>query len=322
MRIIALVFLIQLTRVSFCSADILYPTPNYRIISDQWCSDVPPNKCRVLGTVLFGGLPLENALIATFPKTVFTRTDSLGQFGLMLNEADSVIYMYHATHGEIVMNPYQYKGGHEVVLEFIATNTWLYPECDKPVIYLSSPTPIPVEIMLNFKGDLTFSYPKYENGWNVLVNGDEIYDLSSKKTHPYLFWEGLHPTLDFVTAENEFVGFVLKTDTIVPFLESKLEFLGLNFRERTDFITYWAPLIIQYKYIVAQFILDQDYNELIASLSIYPKPDAIRRIFMCFKGFDERPTFKVRSQELKPFSRQGFTLIEWGGSDLTKFSKI
>jgi hypothetical protein len=25
---------------------------------------------------------------------------------------------------------------------------------------------------------------------------------------------------------------------------------------------------------------------------------------------------------LKPISRQGFTLIEWGGSDLSKFSKL
>ncbi len=315
MRILTLLFVL-VNSTSFCAVEKRFPSPNYRIVSDQWCADVLPNKCRVVGTVVFDGLPLENALIATYPKTVSTRTDSLGRFGLILNEMDSVIFMYHSTHGEIVMNPYHYKGGHEVVLEFIATDTWLYPEEYKPVIYLSSPTPLSVEIMLNFKGELTFSYPNYENGWSVLVHENEIIDQSTNDAYPYLFWEGRDPALDFNYTEDQFVGFVLKTDTIVPFLEAKLEFLGLNYRERTDFITYWAPRIMENNYIIAQFLIDDDYDRYVAEISIHPKPDAMRRIFLLYKGFDGRPTLEVQPQVLKPFSRLGFTLIEWGGSEL------
>ena len=322
MRILILFFMILLTSQAFCEDERLQPNQNYTIISDQKCSDVPPNKCRIVGIVHSEGNPVANALISTYPKTVSTKTDALGYFGIMVSETDSVLYFYDPRYGEIVVNPYHYRGGHEVVLEFIVTETWLYPEEDKPVIYLSSPTPVSVELKLEFKGELTFSYPTYEKGWNLIVKGDQIYDLSTQRTYPYLFWEGRDPNLDFVYSESQFLGFVLKTDTIVQFLETKLDFLGLNFRERTDFITYWAPRIMEHKYIIAQFLIDDEYEQLIAEITIDPHPDAMRRIFLLYKGFNERPTLDVHPQVLKPISRQGFTLIEWGGSDLSKFSKL
>lgn len=322
MRILILFFMTLLTKQGFCGDDRKQPNQNYAIISDQKCSDVPPNKCRIVGVVLFEGSPVSNALISTFPKTVSTKTDSLGKFGLMVGATDSVLYFYDPRYGEIVMDSYHFSNGHEVVLAFYVANAWEFPEQDKPVIYLSSPGPISATIQLKFKGELLFSYPTYEKGWNVRVNGDEIYDQTTNRTYSYLFWEGRDPALDFAYSEDQFLGFVLKTDTIVPFLETKLDFLGLNFRERTDFITYWAPRIMEHNYIIAQFLIDDQYHQLIAEIVIDPNPDAMRRIFLLYKGFEERPTLDVHPQVLKPFSRQGFTLIEWGGSDLTKFSKL
>ena len=79
---------------------------------------------------------------------------------------------------------------------------------------------------------------------------------------------------------------------------------------------------MEHNYIIAQFLIDDQYHQLIAEIVIDPNPDAMRRIFLLYKGFEELPTLDVHPQLLKPFSRQGFTLIEWGGSDLTKFSKL
>jgi len=295
--------------------------PSYAVVADQYCANVPPNKCRVRGTATYNGIPIENCIIATYPKTISTHTDSEGQYGLMLIETDSVIYFFDRQYGEIVIYPYHFKGGHEVVLDFYAENTWLYPEADKPVIYLHSSTPIDVELSLKFKGEMTFSYPNYENGWRVNVSGDDIYDKVSHSNYPYLFWEGRYPYLDFVYVENEMNGFVIKTDTIVSFLENQLAFLGLNRHETTDFITYWAPQMIHYNFIVAQFLMDDVYEKFIAEIVINPKPDSMQRIFMLFKGYDDRPTFEVKPQNFNSFERFGFSVVEWGGSDLTQSSQ-
>lgn len=49
-----------------------------------------------------------------------------------------------------------------------------------------------------------------------------------------------------------------------------------------------------------------------AKLDIKPEPDSILRVFMAFKPLAKPVT--VREQILEPFVRQGFTVIEWGGT--------
>lgn len=122
MRILILFFMSLLTKQGFCGDERIQPNQNYAIISDQKCSDVPPNKCRIVGVALFEGSPVSNALISTFPKTVSAKTDSLGKFGLTVSETDSVLYFYDPRCREIVMNPYHFSNGHEVVLAFYVAN--------------------------------------------------------------------------------------------------------------------------------------------------------------------------------------------------------
>ena len=50
------------------------------------------------------------------------------------------------------------------------------------------------------------------------------------------------------------------------------------------------------------------------SLNITPKPDTLIRILMEFKALDE--PIKVKEQELTPIQRSGYTVVEWGGTEI------
>ena len=47
-------------------------------------------------------------------------------------------------------------------------------------------------------------------------------------------------------------------------------------------------------------------------MEITPVPDSILRVHMVFKRIEE--PVEIREQTLKPFTRKGFTVVEWGGS--------
>ena len=49
-------------------------------------------------------------------------------------------------------------------------------------------------------------------------------------------------------------------------------------------------------------------------LEINPKPDTIIRVLMEFKGLDKR--IYVKEQKLTSPNRYGFTVVEWGGTEL------
>ena len=64
------------------------------------------------------------------------------------------------------------------------------------------------------------------------------------------------------------------------------------------------------KYNLIHFA-DKQYTDD-APLTINPKPDSVLRVFMVYKPLDEK--IKIEEQEIKPFERSGFTVIEWGGT--------
>ena len=53
-----------------------------------------------------------------------------------------------------------------------------------------------------------------------------------------------------------------------------------------------------------------------AQLNISPKPDSILRVFMAYKPLEKYK--EVKKQELTPFVREGFTVVEWGGCCVTE----
>ena len=49
-------------------------------------------------------------------------------------------------------------------------------------------------------------------------------------------------------------------------------------------------------------------------LDVNPKPDSIIRVMMSYKGLDK--PINVREQKLKAADRTGFTVVEWGGTEI------
>lgn len=176
----------------------------------------------------------------------------------------------------------------------------------KPVIYLYPTQKTNVSVSLDYDGVLTHTYPKYNNGWNVLAYPDgKLIDQKDEREYSYLFWEGKSNTqYDFSK------GFVVKGTDTVSFLQEKLSYMGLTPKEYNEFIVYWIPLMQDNTYNFITF--QQDAYTEHAKLNIAPTPDSMLRIFMAYKPLDA--FVDVEPQNLDTFNRTGFSVIEWGGT--------
>lgn len=177
----------------------------------------------------------------------------------------------------------------------------------KPVIYLYPETESEVAVKLNLNGELTCTYPKYNDGWHVSASPDGTLRDKSGKEYNYLYWEGeTNIAFDFTH------GFCVKGEDTAEFLEVALESLGLNRREANEFIVYWLPLMETNPYNVIAF-QEEEYTNA-AKLEITPTPNTVIRVFMAYTPSD---TFlKIPPQTLTAPTRNGFTVVEWGGTQV------
>ena len=179
--------------------------------------------------------------------------------------------------------------------------------CYKPVIYLYPEKETEVNVTLDLNGELTCTYPAYENGWNVIASPDGTLTDKSGKIYNYLYWEG------DTYAEYDFSkGFCVKGEDTASFLEYALERLGLTRREANEFIVYWLPLMQNNEYNVITF-QTKAYTDS-ARLSVTPSPDTLIRVFMAFKASPE--FVEIDNQTLTAPERMGFTVVEWGGCEI------
>lgn len=176
----------------------------------------------------------------------------------------------------------------------------------KPVIYLYPTEKEIVEVKLNYKGQLTCTYPEYRDGWTVEAAPDgTLINLEDNREYSYLYWEGIS-NIKWDMSK----GFVVKGEDTRNFLQDKLEFMGLKPREYNEFIVYWLPILEENEYNLINFAGDQYEEE--AELQINPKPDSILRVMMVYKPL--KKPIVIEPQELKSFERKGFTVVEWGGT--------
>ena len=180
----------------------------------------------------------------------------------------------------------------------------------KPIIYLYPEKEKEVEVKLLNKDLITCSYPKYEDGWSVLAepNGD----LIDKQTGRNLY--ALYYESDLVkNAKVEDEGFSIKGEDTAKFMEEKLKELGLNDRESEEFIVYWLPKLEANKYNYIRFLSKEEIEENMP-LEITPNPDSVIRVWMSYKGLDK--PVDVEEQIIETPERTGFTVVEWGGTEI------
>lgn len=180
----------------------------------------------------------------------------------------------------------------------------------KPIIYLYPESKIDVSVKLGYPDKLTVTYPKYDNGWNVTAYPDGTLTLKNTGRQLYsLFWEGVNTVSNGIRED----GFIVEGKNISSFLEEKLSILGLNDREIEEFIIYWLPKMQNNKYNYIRFETKEEQDKNMP-LIVNPKPDIVIRVNMEYKALDKRVS--VKEQELNKAERNGFTVVEWGGTIL------
>ena len=181
---------------------------------------------------------------------------------------------------------------------------------DKPVVYLypERETDVHVELELT-EAELSTTYPRYNNGWDVTAYADgKLVNKADGTHHRYLFWDAVNCRTHFDFSK----GFCVAGSDTESFLKEKLTYMGMTEEEMNEFIVYWLPRMEHNKYNLITFQGDAYTNS--AKLDITPKPDSVLRIFMAYAPLEE--AIDIEPQQLETFERNGFAVVEWGGSEI------
>ena len=128
------------------------------------------------------------------------------------------------------------------------------------------------------------------------------------REYSYLFWRG-YTQHRWDLSE----GFVVRGEDTVAFLQEMLAGMGLIPREYNEFIVYWVPQMQDNRYNIITFSTLEEY-ERVAGLVVSPRPDSILRIHMAWQRMSE--PVDIPPQQFAPFERRGFTVVEWGGTEV------
>ena len=175
----------------------------------------------------------------------------------------------------------------------------------KPVIYLYPAESMQVDVKLDVDGELLSTWPIYDNGWTVTAQPDGTLTDADGNEYSYLFWDARSDV------EYDFSkGFCVAGEDTGEFLRETLSHMGLTPKEYNEFIVYWLPLMQENPYNLIAF--QGDVYEESAELTITPEPDSMLRVFMAWKPLEEPE--EIAPQTVEPFVREGFAVVEWGGS--------
>ncbi len=176
----------------------------------------------------------------------------------------------------------------------------------KPVLYLY-PKENNTKVTVTFEKPelLTTTYPKFINKWSVVANKNgDLYDKDGKYYYGLYWEENGHTPVSFEE------GFYVTKDKAIEFLEEKLDTVGLNSKEKNEFIMYWLPILEKNEKSLVYFELTNE-REAYNKLNITPNPDSLLRVAIHVKKVDKKTN--IKKQKLKTFKRKGFTAVEWGG---------
>jgi len=228
-------------------------------------------------------------------------------------------FMFYANsqYREIIIPKLKLNSGYALTVELNFKTTERNIMVKKPVIYLYPEERTVVHLKVKPAGDMTFTYPEHgDNGWQVTAEPNGELSVNGKMLN-YLFWE----------SEQAFskTDFEIATGTIVPktqtvdFLSETLTHIGLNSKEQADFITFWGPQLQKHDQSLIQFIFNDEADKF-GELQIRPAPDSIIRVYILISDATGISDSNIVPQKFPHFERSGFTVVEWGGSNLTEIS--
>gem|GEM_PF-537595 len=294
---------------------------NYSILYCKNDASVPKGTAKVEFTFRMEyGVTVRDSVLLSYNgigKTV--KPDQFGRAEITLPAGKYAFQFYYMSdYMEIYTDSILLKSGCKTGINVVFENSRIPVIAEKPVIYVYPEHTMDINIQLNVNGELGFTYPKYNNGWNVNADPDGTIRTNGK-TFDYLFWDAA-TSVNLNSIEEE-SGFILKRDSLSNFFETQLTAMGLNSRERQDFITYWCPLMQKNETSYIHFMFNEEYSS-IATLNVTPKPDNIFRVFMVWSDATEIDAKNIHPQTVEIFKRTGSTVVEWGGAEAKQISEV
>jgi phosphopantetheinyl transferase (holo-ACP synthase) len=297
--------------------------PSVWVIKDSISKSIPKDSVRLV----FHVMDQSNQLMLNQHSTViqmkvdgkmkkFTIKDKKRTFKLSLsNGKHNLSFFINANFEELHFNQ-ELIGGHyyEIGMNFEGSaSSGRQIMVEKPVIYLYSEADQPFSLKIKTAADLQFTYPNYESEWKGIVSKNGTIQMNGSN-YPYLFWDASLSVerlkLNWSNADQ------IQGVQVIDYLINQLNYLGMNEKEKTDFITYWGPRMQQMKYIQVLWIQNDALNP-IATLDISPSFNQ-NRIYLVFQETSQpvEHTLELRLNPLKPMNRSGNYLIEWGGIEV------
>lgn len=174
----------------------------------------------------------------------------------------------------------------------------------KPNIYLYPEKTEELSVYVTPKGKITKSIPEYNEGWKVTVDPSGKID----NTYGFLFYEA---SLNYQFTLNK--GWIINKGSFNEEMNSILTSIGLNSKEKADFIEYWSKELNWQKSRYAAYYLDpKEINEAI-KINLSKEPDSILRAYFYFVPLNDNENLEIKKPKINEFKRNGFTVVEWGG---------
>lgn len=270
---------------------------------------------KVTGTITSEGIALNKVKVSVEGTEKFTFTNKKGKFKINAIQGDVLEFSHPEKETSTVT-----IGSNSKIVNITLRKKGDIPKImlKKPVIYLYPKEKTDIELSINFEGKMLTTFPKLEKSWKVTAyeNG-QIFDKKTNRFYTSLFWDG---EISYPVSHYQYkTGFVVEKEKLTSFLIEKLEFMGLNTVETNDFIQYWLPILEQNDNTFIHFLVNDEYN-VFSTNNVNPKPDTSIRIFMEFFKIDA--PISIVPQLLPSTKRNGFTLVEWGGSDVSNMKPI
>ncbi len=316
-------FIILLISVQAYSDELQKRLPDFRIISEEKSELVKSDEVQII--VEYKGFSATE-LLKDGSVQLQTAWDS-ELFTFSLTPSASYVYQLKAGiktfkaflmqgYDELIATDIELKGG-----TIVHAEAWFHEVdemiiVDKPVIYAYSDTVVDFSLRIEPKGSFLFTYPEHQTGWDGTIKKNEI--VVAGKAYPYLFWEAEQVAPLYLEAIKN--DCILKKD-IVSYLENKLDEVGLNTKEKTDFITYWGPRLTSFEAVHISWLQNESCNDF-AHWHLSGPTATINRLYIVFSPSTTLPAFsEIQKGELQPMERKGVYFVEWGGAQTPVFSK-
>jgi hypothetical protein len=119
----------------------------------------------------------------------FAKLDRQAHFVVKTTPGKHVFLIYiREGYDEIYTDSIAVEAQHRLEVELYYVHNRNMIICDKPVIYLYPTVETLVKVEVIPKGEFTFTYPNYGNGWEVSAAPNGALTIGDA-TYNYLFWE-------------------------------------------------------------------------------------------------------------------------------------